>query len=248
MTIANGNLYPLRAEPYAQRSDRAADMQTPSARTKPWGENSLQPFETPESAASQGTQMFDRPYSLELSGNDQPASPLPYRPAQAPQGSQDAAPTAPQHAPAQLPQLAKLPGKEFQGKELPGSEQNKGEAAKTMEEIYEETHCSACESRRYQDGSDDPGVSFKFATKLNPYSATAAVRAHEYQHVRHHQMQADKQDRKIISQTVMLRTRRCPECGKMYTAGGTTKTVTAAYREQANVSGDEEGQRLNACV
>lgn len=34
--------------------------------------------------------------------------------------------------------------------------------------------------------------------------------------------------RKVVSQTVAYYTGICPECGKFYVSGGTTRTVTAA--------------------
>ena len=36
---------------------------------------------------------------------------------------------------------------------------------------------------------------------------------------------AAREDSKIVSQSVSYRTGVCPECGKTYLAGGTTKTV-----------------------
>lgn len=93
--------------------------------------------------------------------------------------------------------------------------------------------CDTCENRRYQDGSDDPGVSFKSATKLSPEEAASAVRGHEMEHVYRNQAKAAREDKRIVSQTVTIKTDICPECGKPYTAGGVTKTVTKPKQDLA---------------
>lgn len=92
----------------------------------------------------------------------------------------------------------------------------------------EDGKCETCESRKYQDGSNDPGVSFKTATKLSPEQAASAVRSHENEHVVREQAKAEREGRKVVSQSVMLHTNICPECGEPYTSGGTTTTVTKA--------------------
>ncbi len=92
---------------------------------------------------------------------------------------------------------------------------------------FDSFECSACENRRYQDGSDDSGVSFQNPTKVNPAAAEGAVRAHENQHVTRNKAEADREGRKIISQTVTIKHATCPECGKNYVAGGVTRTTTA---------------------
>ncbi|MDE7398143.1 MAG: hypothetical protein K2N06_01310 [Oscillospiraceae bacterium] len=86
--------------------------------------------------------------------------------------------------------------------------------------------CKTCESRRYQDVSDDPGVSFKSASKIAPGNVGAAVRGHEQEHVVRERAKADREDREVVSQSVVIKTAICPECGKSYVAGGETTTVT----------------------
>lgn len=95
-------------------------------------------------------------------------------------------------------------------------------------ETAEDAKCETCEKRKYQDGSDDPGVSFKTATRIAPEAAQAAVRGHEMEHVVREQAKAKREGRKVVSQSVTYHTGICPECGKVYTSGGTTRTVTAA--------------------
>ena len=112
--------------------------------------------------------------------------------------------------------------------------------------------CKTCESRKYQDGSNDPGVSFKTATKLSPEEAASAVRSHENEHVVREQAKAEREDRKVVSQSVTLHTNICPECGDPYISGGTTRTVTKAdnapdLSEKFNAGADAEakGQHLD---
>lgn len=87
--------------------------------------------------------------------------------------------------------------------------------------------CATCASRQYQDGSNDPGVSFKTPTHISPENSAQAVMSHEQEHVVRNQSKAAAEDRQVISQSVTIHSAICPECGKSYTSGGTTKTVTA---------------------
>lgn len=86
--------------------------------------------------------------------------------------------------------------------------------------------CQTCKNRKYQDGSDDPGVSFKSPSKIAPGSAEAAVRAHEYEHVNRNQAKAAQEGQEIVYQSVRIKHGICPECGEDYVAGGLTTTVT----------------------
>lgn len=110
-----------------------------------------------------------------------------------------------------------------------GAEQTENEnGVENIQKTVEEGECQTCKNRKYQDGSDDPGVSFKTATHIAPEQAAAAVRGHEMEHVVREQVSAAREDRKVVSQTVSLHTEICPECGDVYVSGGTTRTVTAA--------------------
>ena len=86
--------------------------------------------------------------------------------------------------------------------------------------------CQACKNRKYKDASNDPTVSFQTPTKLSPAAAEVAVRAHEEEHVVHEQANARSNGRKVVSQEVTIHYAICPECGRLYVAGGTTTTVT----------------------
>jgi len=101
--------------------------------------------------------------------------------------------------------------------------------------------CETCENRSYQDDSDDSSVSFQTPTKLTPQQAAAAVPAHEGEHVHNEQARADREGRKVISQSVRIHTSICPECGRVYVSGGTTTTVTASETPRENPSVGENG-------
>lgn len=110
----------------------------------------------------------------------------------------------------------------------------------TRQPDYDTYECQTCKNRKYKDGSDDPGVSFKTATHLDPEAAPYAIRSHEGEHVAHNKAQAQKENREIISQTVTYHTDICPECGKVYMSGGTTRTVSRANNAENPYEGQME--------
>lgn len=116
-----------------------------------------------------------------------------------------------------------------------------GEEAKDPREIMEESECQTCENRKYQDGSNDPGVSFKTATRMSPERAATAVRGHEMEHVTRERAKADREDRKVVQQSVTIHTAICPECGDVYVSGGTTRTTTAKDNSQELAQKAREG-------
>ena len=125
---------------------------------------------------------------------------------------------------------AKLPGFPGQG----GGEDGKPvQGAKSAQEALEEGECQTCEERKYQDGSDDMGVSYQTPTNIKPEQAASAVRGHEMEHVYREQAKADREGRKVVSQSVTMHTEICPECGKSFVSGGTTHTVTKADTDNA---------------
>ena len=69
--------------------------------------------------------------------------------------------------------------------------------------------CETCKNRKYQDGS------------------------HEQEHVSNAYRKAAQGNGKVLSATVSLRTAICPECGRSYTAGGTTSTKIS-YSDESN--------------
>ncbi len=122
--------------------------------------------------------------------------------------------------------------------------------AKSSEKIGA-AECQTCKDRKYQDGSNDPGVSFKTPGHIDPGNAQSVVRGHEQEHVSNERSKALSEDRKIISQSVSLFTSVCPECGRVYVSGGVTRTVTASADNKAQNSsykteGNKRGQLLHA--
>ena len=91
--------------------------------------------------------------------------------------------------------------------------------------------CQTCANRKYQDGSDE-NVSFKSATNIAPAAAASAVRGHEQEHVSNAYAKAEKGNGKVLSATVQIHTSICPECGKTYVSGGTTRTQIKYSNEE----------------
>lgn len=114
---------------------------------------------------------------------------------------------------------------------------------------FGEEECQTCANRRYQDGSDDSGVSFQTPTKIDKDAAASAVRSHEMEHVTRNQAKAKRENREVVSQTVTMHTAICPECGDSYVSGGTTHTVTRGqknYDFSAGINPDPRGNLLDA--
>ena len=118
---------------------------------------------------------------------------------------------------------------EVQQKSQDGNDLKVG--AEGAQAAVEEGKCQTCEERKYQDGSDDMGVSYQTPPNTKPEQAASAVRGHENEHVVREQAKAQREDRRVVSQSVTLHSDICPECGKVYISGGTTRTVTAAEKE-----------------
>lgn len=91
--------------------------------------------------------------------------------------------------------------------------------------------CETCNNRKYQDGSDEM-VSFKSAAHISPEASASRVRAHEQEHVSNAYKDAAQNNGKVIRASVSLQTAICPECGRSYVAGGTTRTQIKYYNEE----------------
>lgn len=105
--------------------------------------------------------------------------------------------------------------------------------------------CQTCKNRKYQDGSNDPSVSFKTPTKLSPERAAYAVRAHEAEHVAHAWAQAQREDKEVVSQSVTYHTAICPECGRTYIAGGNTRTTFRSAPETYEAEPPKKGANID---
>lgn len=115
---------------------------------------------------------------------------------------------------------------------------------KSARETMEEEECQTCEERKYQDGSDDPGVSFKTPGHIDADVAGSVVRGHEMEHVNREQAKAKLENREVLHQSVTLHNAICPECGKVYASGGTTRTVTAQVQKPQSIDKDAIYRRL----
>jgi len=91
--------------------------------------------------------------------------------------------------------------------------------------------CQTCKNRKYADDSDDPSVSYQTPQHISPGQSGAKVMAHEREHVANEQARAEREERRVVSQTVSLSTSICPECGRIYVSGGVTRTVTASDKK-----------------
>lgn len=99
-------------------------------------------------------------------------------------------------------------------------------ATSKIDPFLKPKECETCKHRKYQDGSNDPGVSMKAPTVVTPEKAASAVIAHEFEHVFREQDAARREGREIVSQSVQIHTAVCPECGRVYVSGGKTATVS----------------------
>lgn len=118
---------------------------------------------------------------------------------------------------------------------------------------FDSFECQTCENRRYQDGSDDSGVSCQTPTKFSPETVAARVRGHEQEHVVRNQAKAEREGNEIVSQSVTLHTGICPECGKVYISGGTTETTIRKGSDDAEkfnvgLNDIEKGNALDMAV
>jgi hypothetical protein len=100
---------------------------------------------------------------------------------------------------------------------------NESSETKAVPEVKE---CQTCKNRKYQDSSNDPSVSFQSPTHISPGQSGLTVASHEREHVAHEQANAEREGRKVVSQTVTLSTSICPECGCSYISGGVTRSIT----------------------
>lgn len=117
----------------------------------------------------------------------------------------------------------------------PAQEKDPAVEMKFFDELFEDKSCPTCESRKYQDGSDDMSVSFQTAQSISPEVVASVVRGHEMEHVKNEQLNAVRENREVVSQSVTLHNSICPDCGKTYVSGGTTETVTRANAEDPQV-------------
>lgn len=85
--------------------------------------------------------------------------------------------------------------------------------------------CQTCKNRQYVDGSNEGNVSFKAPGHIAPEASAATVMAHEKEHVANARRTGNKPGNELVSVSVSLKHAICPECGRSYVAGGTTRTL-----------------------
>lgn len=108
-------------------------------------------------------------------------------------------------------------------------------AKKTTEE------CETCKNRKYKDGSNEM-VSFKSPAHVSPEASASAVRSHEQEHVTNAYSKAATGNGRVLNASVTLKTAVCPECGRSYVAGGTTRTQIKYYNEENPYQKDLKAQ------
>lgn len=128
--------------------------------------------------------------------------------------------------------------------QLPGAKSSKDSERVFGQPDMDTYECQTCKNRKYQDGSNDPNVSFKSPTKLSPEKAAFAIRAHEAEHVSHAWAEAQTEGKEILSQSVAYHTAVCPECGRTYMSGGTTQTVFRS-KPQTDTKPVQKGRYLD---
>ncbi len=123
---------------------------------------------------------------------------------------------------------------------IPGQEdvQNSG---KKVEGKSSPAECQTCKERKYKDGSDE-NVSFKAAAHISPGAAGAVVRAHEGEHVSNAYTKAAQDNGKVVSASVSIHTSICPECGRTYVSGGTTRTAIKYSNEKNPYQKNQKAQ------
>lgn len=84
--------------------------------------------------------------------------------------------------------------------------------------------CQTCANRKYVDGSNESNVSFKTPGRIRPEESYSKVSSHEREHVSNAIAKSSKPGAELVRATVTLKMGVCPECGKIYVAGGITNT------------------------
>lgn len=131
------------------------------------------------------------------------------------------------------------------GQPEPAGQENGQKVSDRDRRRFDTYECQTCKNRKYKDGSDDPGVSFKTPTRIRPENAAYAIRSHEGEHVSHARAKAQREDQKILSQSVTYHTAICPECGRTYMSGGTTRTVFQSEQEPYKEDTEQKGKYLD---
>lgn len=95
---------------------------------------------------------------------------------------------------------------------------------KAMGKKSSPAECETCARRTYQDGSDEQDVSFKTPSKIPQSIAASVVLGHEHEHVANAYEKERNGEGEVKRVSVSLHNDICPECGRVYVAGGVTHT------------------------
>jgi hypothetical protein len=115
----------------------------------------------------------------------------------------------------------------------PAEGDNPAEAGEIQVQPAAPAECAACNARTYQDRSSDGGVSMQSPTRIHPGQAAAAVRGHEQEHQFRDRVNAEQNNREVVSAHIQLHTSTCRECGRVFVSGGTSTTVSRGRSEDA---------------
>lgn len=108
----------------------------------------------------------------------------------------------------------------------------------------EKTECQTCKNRKYVDGSNESNVSFKAPGHINPQNSASVVASHEREHVKNAVNEGNKKGNKLLSVSVSLKTSVCPECGRTYVSGGTTRTLTKKSIDEPKLNPYNQGEEM----
>ena len=93
-------------------------------------------------------------------------------------------------------------------------------------------------------GSNESDVSFKAPGHVSPEASYGAVTAHEQQHVSNAIAKGSEENKELVSASVRIKMERCPECGKVYAAGGETTTVIKTTKPTYNDTPYDAARKL----
>ncbi len=108
---------------------------------------------------------------------------------------------------------------------------NQAENVEKVGRTDKSAECQTCKNRKYVDGSNEGNVSFKTPGHIDPSASGAVVKSHEMEHVSNARREGNRENKELISAAVSLQVAVCPECGRSYVAGGTTRTTIATYSD-----------------
>ncbi len=107
----------------------------------------------------------------------------------------------------------------------------RGTSTNVVEKSEKKAECQTCKNRKYVDGSNEGNVSFKAPGHISPANSAATVMSHEKEHVANAVAEGNQENKKLVSASVSLKTAICPECGRIYVAGGETRTTMITYSD-----------------